>query len=100
MIRGTTPTHIFNLPFEASLVKELCITYQQNGKTVLEKAKTDCTLDGSAIILKLTQEETLLFNDKQNVSYQLKVLTTDGEVLANKIATIPVDRILCEEVLQ
>lgn len=100
MIRGTTPTHIFNLPFDTSSLKEVRITYEQDGAKVLEKTEADCTLEGSAITVQLTQEETLAFNENKNVSYQLKLLTTDNEVLATRIKQIRVDRVLCEEVLE
>ena len=37
MIRGTTTKHIFNIPLEASDIKEVKIAYSQNGKIVLSK---------------------------------------------------------------
>ena len=40
MIRATTPTHKFVLPFDyASYVKELLITYRQGNEIILEKDK-------------------------------------------------------------
>lgn len=37
MIRGTTPTLEFTMPFDISLIAEMYITLAQNGATVLEK---------------------------------------------------------------
>ena len=37
MIRGTTPTLEFTLPFDTSLIAKMYITMTQNGKTALEK---------------------------------------------------------------
>lgn len=37
MIRGTTPTLEFTMPFDTSLIAELYITITQNGATALEK---------------------------------------------------------------
>lgn len=99
MIQGTTPTHEFVLPFAAELVKEVRITYEQNGEIVLEKAETDCTFVENSIKLELTQEETLLFDTKYNVKIQLKVLTTEGKVMASQIESVRVGEILNKEVL-
>ena len=44
MIRGTTPTHVFNkLPILSSEIKEIWITYLQGGKEILTKDKTAIT---------------------------------------------------------
>ena len=37
MIRGTTPTLEFTLPFDTSLIAKMYITMAQNGKMALEK---------------------------------------------------------------
>ena len=100
MIRGTTPTHIFNVPFSTSLIKELRISYAQDGLIVLEKTEATATLTDNTISVELTQEETLSFNDKKNIALQVKVLTTDGKVLATQIQQVRVDRCLSEEVLE
>lgn len=100
MIRGTTPIHTFTLPFEVNLLKEVRISYAQSGIVVLEKTKADCTLEGSIITVKLTQEETLKFDSGKNIEMQLKVLTTGGEVLSTRIRSVDVGRCLNEEVLE
>ena len=41
MIRGTTPTHIFNIPFDTSLVDEVKITYAQEDEIILIKGTAD-----------------------------------------------------------
>lgn len=41
MIRGTTPTLEFTLPFDTSLIAEMYITLTQNGTTMLEKTLSD-----------------------------------------------------------
>lgn len=99
MIRGTTPTHIFNLPFAASTISALSVTYKQDGETLLKKQKADCTLDGNAVIVKLTQEESLKFTARDSVEVQLKVKDASGDVIAHTVKSIPVKRILDEEVL-
>lgn len=99
MIRGTTPTHIFELPIAASLIKEARITYQQGDEVVFEKTEADCTFADKSISVKLTQEDTLSLKEETKLLIQLKMLTTDNEVLANAIEYVTVERVLNEEVL-
>lgn len=84
MMQGTTPTHEFILPFDAATVREVRVTYKQNGATVLEKTETDCTKDGNSIKVVLTQEETFKFDPKYNVEIQLRVLTADGVAMTSQ----------------
>ena len=102
MFRATTPQHIFALPFTTNQIKEIRITYQQNGETVLQKTEADCTLTANEIKVTLTQQETLLFNvgsSDDRVSIQLRVLTTTGQVMASEIEKVFVRECLDEEVL-
>lgn len=59
MIRGTTPTLEFTLPFDTSLIAEMYVTIAQGEKTVLEKTLSDCNCSGTSVSLALTQEDTL-----------------------------------------
>ena len=99
MFRATTPTHIFTIQFDTSQLQEIRITYQQGGQTVLQKTEADCTLTGSEIKVVLTQEETLLFAPDERVSIQLRVMTTDGVVMASEIVKVFARACLDEEVL-
>ena len=99
MYRATTPTHAFKLPFEANMLKEIRITYAQGDTIVLEKTEADCTLSGNTVSLMLTQEETLLFN-AERVNIQMRVLTTDGVVMASNKKSVIVQDVLNEEVLK
>lgn len=99
MIRGTTPTHVFELPFSTDLLKQFLITYAQEGEIVLEKAKDDCELLEETIRVTLTQEDTLKFSHENCVEIQLKVLTINGQLLATPICFAQIGRILNSEVL-
>lgn len=105
MIRGTTPTHKFELPFEVSILKDLRISYMQNtygqndNRLLIDKKMTDCTLDGNTVLVKLTQEETLKLKHGMEVKIQIKVLTTEGDVLASTVYKKTVKEVLNEEVL-
>jgi hypothetical protein len=99
MIRGTTPTHTFNIPFDTSLVDEVKITYAQDNVVVLEKHTSDCILDDATISVTLTQEDTFLFDCKKSVQVQLRILTKSGEALASVVEHIGVAKCLDNEVL-
>lgn len=99
MIRGTTPTLTFKLPFQTSRVDDVYITFNQANITVLEKTKNDTDLHDDIVELKLTQADTLSLNRRPNVEIQLRVLTTDGEALASQIIVQSVSRILKDGVI-
>lgn len=99
MIRGTTPTFTFNLPFDTSLVKKAFITIRSKGVEV-EKGIEDCVLDGTTIGTSLTQEETLRLPKNRQAEIQLRVLTKDNVALATEIYAIQVADILKEGVIQ
>lgn len=99
MRRATTPTHTFTLPFEASEIKALVISYEQCEKIVLEKRKNDVVLSGNTVSLTLKQEETNLFKCHHEIGIQMRVQLQDGNVLASDMATITVERVLNDEVL-
>ena len=99
MKRGTTPTHIFGIPFEAELIDKIRVSYAQGSAIVLEKTEADCTIESGVIRCKLTQEETLGFDHNAAVDIQVKVLTVSGDVLASDPVRVSVGKILNEEVL-
>lgn len=98
MRRGTTPTHIFSLPFDANLCEEIRIIYAQGGTIKLIKEKDDLELYANQLKIKLTQEETFLFNEKDIVELQVRVKTAEN-VFASDIFKIRAKRLLEEEVL-
>ena len=99
MIRGTTPTHSFKLPFDTSLIKRVKILYAQCDKLLFHKEAEDCTLSGDTIKTTLSQEETFLFNCKNMVQIQLRVLTHAGDVITSDEMAVPVSKCLDDEVL-
>lgn len=100
MYRGTTPTHIFTLPFNVEDLQIVEVTYEQLGQIILQKSKSDCTLEGKIIKLELTQKESLQFQPAQPVSIQLRVKTKEGKVLASEIKKIIPKSCLDEDELQ
>lgn len=98
-MRGTTPTHVFTLPFETALVKAVKVTYVHDGATVLVKENQDCTMEGSTVTVKLTQEETLLFENNQLVQIQLRVLLQNGDALRSVVYHCHTGVLLDDEVM-
>lgn len=99
MIRGTTPTHTFKLPFDSSLVEKAMVIYAQNGVEVFRKELPQCQMEGNELRCTLTQEDTFKLSCEANVEIQLRVLTTDGNALATYPRVIGVQRCLNDEVL-
>ena len=93
MIRGTTQTIALNLPIEIKF-DTLYITFAQNSTTILEKTLTDVLIDGKAIVVPLTQAETLLFSaNGYNVRLQLRG-KVGNTAYASQIMSVPVSDIL------
>lgn len=99
MYRGTTPTHQYRINIDPSVIKTIKITYVQNDAEILVKRTEDCTIVGNTVMVKLTQEETLMFNSDYFVKIQMRILTTDGSALASAPIITTVGICLDEEVL-
>ncbi|MEY8365720.1 hypothetical protein AALA22_08770 [Anaerovoracaceae bacterium 41-7] len=63
IIRGTTPTHVFHIPFSIDGVVEAYVTYYQDGRIVIDKRleEIDVNVFDDKIRVNLTQEDTLSF---------------------------------------
>lgn len=79
--RGTTPVHTFPLPFGVECIDQLVILYKQGDEQVLRRTREDCTLEGSDVTTRLTQEDTFLFTPGQTAEIQMRILTEGGDVL-------------------
>lgn len=100
MIRVTTPTFIFTLPFDTAEVEQYVVSFGQNNKKILDKTKGYGEMEGSEIRVTLSQEETKLFKATFPVQIQLRVLTKGGDSLATQIYQRPVGEVLNDCILQ
>ena len=103
MIKGTTPTIKYNLPFESSLIKsaEIVLEYvDANKKVLIEKGFKDCTLGETSIEAVLTQEETLRLPAPSIAHVQLRVVTTDGTVMATEAKAVTIKRLLKDDSIE
>lgn len=99
MIRATTPTHSFELPFGKDYISKLIVTYDQDGNTVIEKRLEDVSFEGNTLLVNLTQEETNLFESEKMVCIQLRVLTVNGKSIPSQKIYKNVYDVLNDEVL-
>jgi hypothetical protein len=98
MRRGTTQQIIFALS-ESIDMAALYITFQQGGKTVLEKTIDDVVIDGNNIIVDFTQEDTLALKGSQTVYIQLRIRDTSDNAVASNVLRLYADDILKEGVI-
>jgi len=96
MRRGTTPIIIFNVDIDLTEAEVVYVTFRQNKENIVEKDKSECTIESSRIIVPLTQEDTLLFghDPRQTVCAQIRARFTNGEAIASNILQIRVKDIL------
>lgn len=109
MYRATTPLHTFVFDVNpAETFKTILITYAQDDVIVLEKGKDDLSVvaatdcNGDPVYeasLRLTQEETKLFNAQSRVKVQVRALTNEDEAVASEKMIVSVLDVLNDEVL-
>lgn len=98
MIRGTTPTFIFDLPFEMATVSDVRVIFAQNNRSIVVKSLTDCEIQEKQVSVTLTQEESLKFICGIAIQIQMKVLLNGDTVTASNIRVISCDMVLSDEV--
>ena len=98
MYRASTPTHYFRLPYEADEIKEIRLTYSQNGDNLLMKTKDDLTHEDGIWSVRLTQEETNLFSDAW-ANAQIRVLLKNGDSFPSGKFRLQVFDVLDDEVM-
>ena len=99
MIRGTTPTLEFTLPFDCSLISCVYITFSQKKEALIEKTFDDCEKSESKLIVKLSQEDTLKLSESVSTEIQIRAKTHAGEALASQIFHVATERILKDGVI-
>ncbi|MEE0968197.1 MAG: hypothetical protein U0M06_02335 [Clostridia bacterium] len=97
--QGSTPTHRFSTPYEKASVDSAIITYWQNGRIVLEKHTEDINIQDHTMTTELSQEDTLLFDERGDVKMQIKVKLTNGKVIPSNDMYASVKDVLNKEVM-
>ena len=100
MTRGTTSQLIFTTKYLASEILRGFITFKQNNKTILDKSilADNVTISDYQITLDLSQAETLAFGAFPDLPayVQLRLVLSDGDVVASNIIQFNVNPILKE----
>lgn len=84
ILPGTTPKHVFNLPFVIPEGSAIRIIYKQKEDVLFVKKTADCNVNKNTIITRLTQEETFLLDNDCKVLIQVRILTPEEDVLASR----------------
>lgn len=104
MKRGTTPTNTFTVDLDLTQAQVLYITYEQGGRTVIEKTLEDVTItpgsgkNPETLSVSLSQTDTLRLKNGA-VDIQIRARFPNGEAIASDVMTVPVDVILKEGVI-
>ena len=96
MFKGTTPTFIISLCSELDLnedTSEIWVTVKDSSGSLLNKTKSELTIEDNKLLVYLTQAETNAFASGKAM-LQVRILTTGGKALASKIAEFDVDDVL------
>lgn len=98
-VQGTTPTIVFNLPFDVSVIENCEIYFGQNDELLLTKGYNDCILSGTTMTVRLFQSDTLQFDPEEKLQIQARFRYTDGQTEATNIAKIKVRNLLSESII-
>lgn len=99
IIRGTTPTLEFVIPFATDMLAEAYVTLTQDGTVLVDKPLDECHCDGDQLSVKLTQEETLKLQCDCITEIQIRAKTLGGEAIASQIIRVQTGRILKDGVI-
>ncbi len=120
IIRGTTPYHSFVVPMAPEQIRNVYVSYSQNGELILDKTKADLEIvpiildtdteeEGeikeSQIGLHLSQEDTLGFKfypaaEKNIAVIQLRILDVDNEAYASEPITERISEVIKDGVIE
>lgn len=99
IIRGTTPTLEFVLPFDTDNLAEAFVTISQNNVTLVDKPLTACQCKDNKLTVTLTQDETLKLDCNCISEIQIRAKTAGGEAIASNIIRASTGRILKDGVI-
>lgn len=83
MIRGTTPTLIFNVDVDLRNAPKVSLTFRQKGRNVLVYDESALTIEADKVTLVLGEEDSAKLYMKSPLQLQLKALTSDGRVISH-----------------
>lgn len=95
-IQGTTPTIVFNLPFDVSTIENCEVYFGQDDELLVTKGYNDCILSGTTLTVTLKQSETLQFDPEEKLQIQARFRYYDGVTEATNKTKVKVGDLLSE----
>lgn len=96
MLRFSTPTIEIETDTALSELSELWVSFKQ-GNAILRKTKNEIEIDGTNLKIRLTQEETAMFEADKRVEIQLRWLSANGSASGSNIEAVVFGRVLENE---
>lgn len=100
IVTGATPKHTFKINADLRDAEEIWITYKQGRHIRLNKSLSDgIEVTENSISVNLSQEDTLLFSQEQDVKIQIRARLSGGEAIASTIIHTTASECLRPEVI-
>lgn len=94
MYRGTTPTNTITVDLDLRGMT-VYVTYTQGREVLFEKTNADITINETALIVPLTQADTLRLSSRAKVVYvQVRAIDSEGNAVASNVMTTTAEAIL------
>ena len=97
MYRGSTPKFTFPVTFPVDSLSDFVLTFEQGDKIILRKTLDDCEVyteidprtkkPRNTISIRLTVDESMMFEPARQLHIQLRALMEDGIQLVTKELT-------------
>lgn len=102
MYRGSTPKFIFPVTFDVNKLADFVLTFEQGDSIILQKTLEDCEVytdydvkkkkSVNKIAVRLTVEESFMFEPARQLHIQLRALLEDDlQLVTNEIETYVYD---------
>lgn len=96
--RGSTPTIKIIVDYDLTDAVVLFVTFDQNGRTVLEKSIEDIVINPDCLLIKLSQVDTLMLEQGKQTSpvveVQIRGRMPNGDAPVSDRMTTTVEKIL------
>ena len=100
LIRGTTPTHTFELSLNGTDILRARVIYSQDDIEIVRKETEQCNIEGNTVSVSLTQEETLKFSQyAPRGEVQVRIVSTDEQAYTSDPIPLKIGKCLDNGVL-
>ena len=102
MTKGATATLRFSFPFSTTLLQDVTITvkdYKSPTMYTVKKTLDDCAIGEKSVMVTLSPQETMNFEEHNKLKIQLAAYFTDGSKHLSDVFYKTVKEILDEEVI-